>query len=69
MTPGTREYFDFLCDRAALLVPPVEPLGYVAPVIPGSWLPLRAATCSDCPPLAYPTDATRCADCPRRTSR
>jgi hypothetical protein len=25
--------------------------------------------CADCPPVCYPTDATRCAPCPRRTSK
>lgn len=28
--------------------------------------PGAAGTCSDCPPVGYPTDATRCLPCPRR---
>lgn len=26
------------------------------------------ALCEGCPPVGYPTDATRCAPCPRRSS-
>ena len=27
---------------------------------------LPQETCSDCPPVGYPTDETRCAGCPRK---
>ena len=29
---------------------------------------VQAELCSDCPPLVYPTDATRCASCPRQAN-
>lgn len=31
-------------------------------------MPEPSELCEDCPPVNYPTDATRCGPCPRRTT-